>query len=158
MTQPERRIGPVRCDVRVEIRSVTDDTNTQDPSRAFHSTRKRFIPQCGGRAPRSIGRLSSATDPRGRRTGSPRCLTSDNKTLRRLRQAVRQVPHNHLSPRDTVISKQTDDLFRNGEQLIVSLIEPNTRSLSDVPGCVSLSCKLSLPPVGIVRRHGVFLR
>ena len=71
-------------------------------------------------------------------------VTSDNKTLHRLRQKVRQVGHDRLNAGDLVISKQTDDLFRNGEQLTVSRIESNTQSLEDVPGCVRRSRELSI--------------
>ncbi|MEY8100118.1 hypothetical protein AB9F29_22590, partial [Falsihalocynthiibacter sp. S25ZX9] len=52
-------------------------------------------------------------------------VTSDNKTLKRLRGKVRQFDHDRLTVGDLVISKQTDELFRNGEQFTISRIEPS---------------------------------
>lgn len=64
-------------------------------------------------------------------------VTSDNKTLQRLRGKVRQLDHDRFVAGDFVISKQTDELFRNGEQLTIAQIDPGTRVLLNVPDCVS---------------------
>ena len=53
-------------------------------------------------------------------------VTSENKTLKRLREKIRQVGHDRLATGDLVMSKQTDELFRNGEQFTISRIEPET--------------------------------
>ncbi|SPJ28251.1 C-terminal helicase domain-containing protein [Falsiruegeria mediterranea] len=71
-------------------------------------------------------------------------VTSDNTALRRLRKKVRQVDHDKLCPGDVVMSKQTDDKFRNGEQLTVRHVERHTRVLPDVPGCVSRTRSLTV--------------
>ena len=64
-------------------------------------------------------------------------VTSENKTLRRLRNKVRQTQHDQFRPGDVVMSKQTDEVFRNGEELVISEIAPGTQTLEGVPGCVS---------------------
>lgn len=76
--------------------------------------------------------------------GNLLAVTSDNTTLRRLRHKVRQVDHDRLSAGDVVMSKQTDDQFRNGEQFTIQNVERDTRILSDVPGCLSGSLDLKV--------------
>ncbi len=71
-------------------------------------------------------------------------VTSDNATLQRLRRKVRQVDHDWLDEGDLVSSKQTDDLFRNGDQFTIARIERDMRVLEDVPGCVSRFHTLSV--------------
>lgn len=71
-------------------------------------------------------------------------VTSDNPTLRRLRTKVRQVDHDKLCVGDVVMSKQTDELFRNGEQFKIIHAERSIRILPDVPGCVSQDRQLSV--------------
>ncbi len=56
-------------------------------------------------------------------------VTSLNKRLKLLREKIRQVGHDRLATGDLVISKQTDELFRNGEQFTVSRIEPETQEV-----------------------------
>ena len=63
--------------------------------------------------------------------------TSDNKTLRRLRSSIRHIDHDKLCAGDVVMSKKTDDNFRNGERFKVKHVERHTRVLPDVPGCIS---------------------
>ena len=71
-------------------------------------------------------------------------VTSDNKTLKRLRRKVRRVDHDRLVEGDLVMSKQTDELFQNGEQFTISRILPDTRVLPNVPDCVSRFGKLTV--------------
>ena len=71
-------------------------------------------------------------------------VTSDNATLKRLRGSVRGVEHDQLIEGDHVTSKQTDDLFRNGEQFTVAKVKRYLRVLEDVPACVSRFKTLSL--------------
>ncbi|MCG6560783.1 PIF1 family ATP-dependent DNA helicase, partial [Ruegeria sp. 1NDH52C] len=71
-------------------------------------------------------------------------VTSDNATLRRLRQKVRRVDHDQLCPGDVVTSKQTDEQFRNGERFTIRHVERATRVLPDVPGCVSRTHELAV--------------
>ena len=81
-------------------------------------------------------------------------VTSDNATLKRLRGSVRGVDHDQLIEGDHVTSKQTDDLFRNGEQFIVTKVEPHLRVLEDVPGCVSRFNTLQLDGFAITFAEG----
>ncbi|MCF6433773.1 AAA family ATPase [Leisingera sp. MMG026] len=76
-------------------------------------------------------------------------VTSDNTTLQRLRRAVRHVNHDGLDEGDLVISKQTDNLFHNGERFTVDQIERNMRVLKDVPSCVDRFRALTLDGVTI---------
>ncbi|MFY0617738.1 ATP-dependent DNA helicase [Shimia sp.] len=64
-------------------------------------------------------------------------VTSDNATLHRLRRKVRKVDHDRLYSGDVVMSKQTDQQFRNGEQFTIIGVEHAIRALPDVPGCLS---------------------
>lgn len=57
---------------------------------------------------------------------------------------VRNLNHDRLTEGDHVKSKQTDDRFRNGEQLIIKQVDRDMRVLSDVPSCVSRFQTLSL--------------
>ncbi len=69
-------------------------------------------------------------------------MTSDNKTLKRLRGKVRQVDHDRLAVGDLVISKKTDEKYKNGEQFTICQIEPDQLVLDDVPVRVSGNGKL----------------
>jgi hypothetical protein len=71
-------------------------------------------------------------------------VTFDNSTLQRLRGKVRNLNHDRLTEGDHVTSKQTDDRFRNGEQLIIKQVDRDMRVLSDVPSCVNRFRTLSL--------------
>ncbi|MFG6535701.1 AAA family ATPase [Sulfitobacter sp. 1A16787] len=71
-------------------------------------------------------------------------VTSDNESLKRLRGAIRGVEDDELAVGDVVLSKQTDDLFRNGEQLTISSMKKSVRVLHDVPHAVSSLKTLSL--------------
>lgn len=82
--------------------------------------------------------------------GNLLAVTSDNKTLRRLRHKVRQVDHDKLCAGDVVMSKQTDDQFRNGEEHIIRKVECDTRVLSDVPGCLNPSHELKVHGYALV--------
>lgn len=81
-------------------------------------------------------------------------VTSDNATLKRLRGSVRGVDHDQLSEGDHVTSKQTDDLFRNGEQFTVAQVERHLRVLGDVPACVSRLKTLSQDGFAITFMEG----
>lgn len=71
-------------------------------------------------------------------------VTSDNATLHRLRRKVRKVDHDRLCSGDVVMSKQTDEQFRNGEQFTILGVEHAIRVLPDVPGCLSGSHALEV--------------
>ncbi|MDO6523958.1 AAA family ATPase, partial [Shimia thalassica] len=71
-------------------------------------------------------------------------VTSNNKALRRLRKAVRQVDHDQFCPGDKVMSKKTDESFLNGEQFTILQVERDVRVLPSVPGCVSGNHELRL--------------
>ena len=81
-------------------------------------------------------------------------VTSDNATLKRLRGSVRGVDHDQLIEGDHVTSKQTDDLFRNGEQFTVAKVEQHLRILEDVPACVCRFNTLQLDGFAITFAEG----
>ncbi|AUQ97650.1 MULTISPECIES: ATP-dependent DNA helicase [Phaeobacter] len=78
------------------------------------------------------------------RGGNLLAVTADNETLRRLRHKVRQVDHDRLCAGDVVMSKQTDDQFRNGERFTIQNVGRDIRILSDVPRCLSRSHELKV--------------
>ncbi|MFV1841479.1 MULTISPECIES: ATP-dependent DNA helicase, partial [Phaeobacter] len=78
------------------------------------------------------------------RGGNLLAVTADNDTLRRLRHKVRQVDHDRLCAGDVVMSKQTDDQFRNGERFTIQNVGRDIRILSDVPRCLSRSHELKV--------------
>jgi hypothetical protein len=71
-------------------------------------------------------------------------VTSTNKSLRRLRKAIRRVDHDRLCSEDVVTSKQTDEQFLNGEQFTIVSAESSTRTLPEVHGCVSRDGDLTI--------------
>ncbi|WP_339760253.1 AAA family ATPase [uncultured Sulfitobacter sp.] len=81
-------------------------------------------------------------------------VTSDNATLKLLRGSVRGVDHDQLIEGDHVTSKQTDDIFRNGEQFTVAKVERHLRVLEDVPGSVSRFNTLQLDGFAITFAEG----
>ncbi|MCF7699215.1 ATP-dependent DNA helicase [Loktanella sp. M215] len=71
-------------------------------------------------------------------------VASDNATLLHLRGKVRQTDDDRLRAGDIVMSKKTDDLFRNGDELTIQHIAECTHTLNDVPACLSKCGTLEL--------------
>lgn len=69
-------------------------------------------------------------------------VTSDNRKQRALRAHIRGADDDRLRAGDVVISKQTDELFRNGQISKVLKVEPGQKTLPDVPKCLGLKGEL----------------
>ncbi|OSQ42656.1 hypothetical protein MGEO_20375 [Marivita geojedonensis] len=64
-------------------------------------------------------------------------VTSENKRQQKLRALIRGGEGEQLRSGDIVMSKKTDDSFRNGDTFKVSKVAWSTRTLPDVPRCLS---------------------
>lgn len=71
-------------------------------------------------------------------------VTSDNSRQSKLRAVVRERAGEQLCEGDLVVSKQTDDLFQNGQAMRVSAAEPTAKTLPDVARCLSADGNLSV--------------
>lgn len=69
-------------------------------------------------------------------------VTSDNRRQQGLRALVRGGEGDQLRSGDMVISKQTDELFRNGQTFQILKAEPGQKVLSEVAKCLGITGEL----------------